>query len=144
MLPEPFPSPVMPANLPLRVIPSADWPCYRINSGTGFQPTCTLTSSLLGLSPHPHCIPPAAQNLCPLFLVINWICPLRMKASESHMRSLKQQCVTLGRLLTISVLLFPHLGNGDEDAVSNQKLVWGVPVVVQWKRIPLGTVRLWV
>lgn len=53
----------------IKSTPSADWLCYRINSGPGFQPTCTLTSSLLVLSPHPHCVHPASQILCPVLVI---------------------------------------------------------------------------
>lgn len=75
LLPELLLSPVMSANLPLRVPPSADWLCYRINSKAGFQPTCTLTSSLLVLSLHPHCIHPALHTLPFCFWqLLGWSC----------------------------------------------------------------------
>lgn len=75
LLPEPLLIPVMSANLPLRVPPSADRLCSRITSEAGFQPTHTLTSSLLFLSLHPHCIHPALHTLPFCFWqLLGWFC----------------------------------------------------------------------
>lgn len=86
LLPEPLLSSVMPANLPLRVTPLASWLCYRINSGTGFQPTCTLTSSLLVTST------PTLQSSCfadSLSFCLWWftwlvLLPLRLHCHECY------------------------------------------------------------
>ena len=111
----------MPANLLLKMTPLADWLCSRINFRTSFHPTCTLTSSLLVLSPHPHCILSASQNPCLSVLVIKFIGPINPEALESQC---SQKRVTLGKSLTISVLCASPVRWG-EDAVSDGQWVWG-------------------
>ena len=111
----------MPANLLLKMTPLADWLCSKINSRTSFHPTCTLTSSLLVLSPHPHCILSASQNPCLSVLVIKFIGPINPEVLESHVH----RSVWLWASHWPSQCFVPHLWDGDEDAVSDGQWVWG-------------------